>query len=222
MNRRCITAIAVWRPWGATLLAAFAAIAVFALPGITSWMQYNRTLVGHGELWRLVTSHWTHWTGEHLLWDVGAFCVLLFLALRISRRRTLTILAAASILIPLIVMICLPDMEHYRGLSGLDSALYVFVACIFLKRAHREKDKVGYVLLLGLVLGFGAKIAFEIVTGQTLFVQSMGAGITGVPLAHLIGACIGLTGSIDKRCNSRSMSGTPELRNFVDNVNSNR
>jgi hypothetical protein len=40
--------------------------------------------------------------------------------------------------------------------------------------------------------GFAAKVAFEMVTGGTLFVDSTAAGMTPVPLAHIVGGLVGL------------------------------
>ena len=42
------------------------------------------------------------------------------------------------------------------------------------------------------VAGFVLKVSFELVTGATLFVETLGAGTVGVPLVHLAGVVVGL------------------------------
>ena len=184
------------RPWGAALLAAAVAAALFMIPGTAAFLQYDRSLIANGEMWRLLTSHWAHWNYDHLFWDVTAFFLLSAFAFSISRLRTAALILLSSSLIPLAVWIWLPNMNYYRGLSGIDSALYLFVACCWMKQAKRSGDAFRFILLLTLIAGFSAKVIFEIATGKTLFVQSMGKGVIAVTLAHIAGAAAGVLMSL--------------------------
>jgi len=38
---------------------------------------------------------------------------------------------------------------------------------------------------------FVLKVSFELATGDTIFVKSLGSGTVGVPLAHVVGAAVG-------------------------------
>ena len=84
------------------------------------------------------------------------------------------------------------DMVHYRGLSGLDSALFAFVAVSFLREQRRGGDKPACLVTGGFLIGFILKVVFELATGRTLFVTRMGVDVVGVPLAHIIGAAVGI------------------------------
>ena len=192
MNPTSATSAPTWHPWGVALAAAFAAGLASVLPGMASLLQYDRGLIAHGEVWRLLTSHWTHWNGQHLGWDLVAFCVLLLFSMRINRSRTVMVVLAASVLIPAAVWLFLPGMNCYRGLSGLGSALLTFVGLSAMKASRARRDLSTHRLVLLTLIGFAMKIAFELITGRTLFVQSMGPGIVGVPLAHLVGGAVGL------------------------------
>src|SRR6266436_3840904 len=62
-------------PTASLVLVAFA-IVVSLIPGIAPWLQYDRVAVAHGEFWRLFTSHFVHWSQEHLFWDALALGAL--------------------------------------------------------------------------------------------------------------------------------------------------
>ena len=199
MRVRATVATTAWRPWGATLLAVAGTLLVFALPGAHTLLQYDRVLVAQGEWWRLLTSHWVHWTGNHLFWDLLAFAALSLAALRIARARACGTLLGASVLIPGSIWLFHPGMVYYRGLSGLASALYVFVAMELLARARSDRDRFTALALWGLLVAFAAKVAYEVLTGDTLFAQPMGANVSGVPLAHLVGGTVGAVFSVAGR-----------------------
>jgi hypothetical protein len=64
------------RPPRAALGLAALAVAIYAVPGATAGLEYDRAAIAGGQLWRLLTGHWTHWAVDHLLWDVVAFAAL--------------------------------------------------------------------------------------------------------------------------------------------------
>jgi multisubunit Na+/H+ antiporter MnhF subunit len=110
---------------------------------------------------------------------------------RINRRKFLACLALSAASISAAIWWLLPAVNCYRGLSGIDSALFTLVAVNMLRQARRDRDLVlAAILALGL-LGFIAKLAYEIATGTTLFVNSSAAGFVPLPLVHAVGGSIG-------------------------------
>ena len=180
-----------WHPWGVTLLVVAIALLAAGIPGASSGLQYDRSLIGQGQWWRLVTSHWVHWTPDHLTWDLLAFAALTAAAIRLSRGRALATVALASCLIPVCIWVFNPELVRYRGLSGLASALYVLVVLEVWGRIPRGESRGKGVVAWLLLVGFAAKVVYELVSGNTLFVESMGEGIRAVPLAHGVGGAIG-------------------------------
>ena len=153
----------------------------------------QRLELARGELlgapWRLASAHLVHYSFQHWLMDALAFLVLALACGTRAPRRTLATLALAAPAISLAVLAFLPDLERYRGLSGLDSAL--FGLCLGLElRASRSPR----ILLAGAL--FLAKLAFELASGQALFVDGAALGFTPVPLAHALGALVGLASSL--------------------------
>jgi rhomboid family GlyGly-CTERM serine protease len=172
--------------WTAGL--AGAALAVYGLGTATqSLLQYERAALLDGALWRLLTQHWTHWSPDHLAWDVAVFAALGAVCELRDRRRFLLGVGLAAPLISLGLLLAAPSLATCRGLSGIDSALFAVVAADWAGRGGHWRA-LG---LLAMVLFLG-KCVVESVTGMTLFVNATAASMVPVPLAHLIGFLCGL------------------------------
>lgn len=191
------------------LLLGLPALLPWLRRGATPWLEYDRQRIAGGEAWRIVTCHWTHWTADHLLWDLGVFVLLAALCWRLGRVRTAAALAASALLIPLALWRLEPGFDRYRGLSGLDSALFVLLAVALIRRERSTGRGGAVALLAGLLVAFAAKLAFEAVTGGTLFVDGSGAFVP-VPLAHLAGGVCGAVAAALPRYRPRDAS--PEVR----------
>ncbi len=183
-----------------TVTLAAIALAAHVLPGATEALQFDRSAFARGEWWRWVTAHVTHFDANHLGWDVGALLVLGAMVERESRARSLAAVALAALTITPAVWLWAPQFETYRGLSGLDSALFGLLAGNLFQRAERVPRVVGAFALVG----FGAKCAFELATGVTVF--AAGDSYAPVPLAHLIGLLAGGSAGILPTLSSRPAS----------------
>ena len=183
--------VAVGRRYGASLLLVILALLVFVSTTATEHLQYDRNATQMGEFWRLITSHWTHWSLDHLLWDVFAFAVLAGLCERAGRTRLLACIIASALSISLGVMVIRPDMPLYRGLSGIDSALFTLVALEMVKRSLIDGDRQRVSIVVACLVAFMLKVVFELLTGTTVFVDSAQSGMVPLPLAHVIGAGVG-------------------------------
>ncbi len=177
----------------ASLLLGAAAVAIYFLPGVSPFLQYDRSAMAAGEVWRTVTCHFTHWSFDHLAWDAGALVVLGLLCEAPYRRAFAACMGLSAVLVPLAVWTFIPEMETYRGLSGIDSALFVLLAVSILGESLVERRRAWAAGSALVLVAFAGKIAFECLSGATLFVDSAATSMTPVPLAHLVG---GLTGAI--------------------------
>ena len=186
------TSYAVRRIPGASLLIAAAALCVYLASPLSEWLQYDRTAIAAGEIWRFITCHLAHWSFDHLLWDGMALVALGMLCEVEHRRMFLWCVGISALLIPATLWIFVPDLGLYRGLSGIDSAVFALLAMTIL-REYAAARRWGGVIVVGFVtLGFLGKTGFELVTGDTLFVDSAAAGMVPIPLVHVVGALVGL------------------------------
>lgn len=174
------------------LSLSFGAIAlfVFAQNGWTEALELSRTALARGELWRLLTGHLTHFTADHLKWDLVVFVALGSLVELRNRRHFLSCVVGGALLISLGVLWLQPQFACYRGLSGVDSALFGYLA-MDIWTLSRADGRLWSAIVAGLAMAsFVAKVVFELCTGRTFFVENT-AGFAPVPLAHLIGAIVG-------------------------------
>ena len=186
-----------WRAWaaaakrliGATLPLSILTLILWTVPAAAEQLQFDHSRVVTGEWWRIVTCHFTHWSTGHLVWDLAAFVLLGRLCGWRSPKRLLTCLGTAAVAIPLVVGLCQPGML-YRGLSGLDSALFTLLAAWLLRQNTEDCEWRGIVLPAITLLAFAGKITYESLSGNAIFVS--GADMVPVPLAHLAGAGVGL------------------------------
>lgn len=181
-------------PW---MTAAFGAavLLAFVFPGIPEMLQYDRSALAEGEWWRSLTGHLTHWNGDHLFWDLSVFVILGTLCERASRRIFGAAVAASALLIPLAVWMFHPGMELYRGLSGIDSALYLTAGVCLLRERGSARGVPGLFVMAVVLTAFCFKIGYEFFTGLTVFVADQ-TGFVPVPVAHLAGAAAGAAAAL--------------------------
>ncbi|HEV7427205.1 MAG TPA: rhomboid family intramembrane serine protease [Thermoanaerobaculia bacterium] len=170
-----------------TLLAVAAAL----LPG--SWLELQRG----GAVWRIATCHFTHFTYEQLVWDALVFLLLGIASARRDYEAFRTTLLASVVIVPLAVL-AFSNVTTYRGLSGIDSALFGLLLATDWRRNW-------IVALCG--VAFAAKMIFELTTGATVFVHS--DVFTVVPVAHIAGALVGV--AIGSICGQRRADVTVPL-----------
>ena len=158
------------------LLAALGALVAIggALPGDD--VEWRRDALAQGELWRLWTGQFCHWSPLHLAGNLAALAAL---AVVIGRpaRRWLAALPVAAPLLSLFLLVAAPALESYRGLSGLVGVLVVGAVL----------TGGGPGRLLG--LAYLGKLAFDIATGGGSALLPAGIAVTWQ--AHLGGLLIG-------------------------------
>ncbi len=166
---------------------ALVVVIIQCLPAMGEALQWRRSAALPISAITTLTGHLTHWTWDHLLWDVIAFIGLGFAAIQINPGRFIACLLLAAILIPIEITLFLPQFETYRGLSGIDSALFgLLIAGLW------QLSKKGRLLAALGFAGFLGKTVFELMTGDTLFVARETTDFTPVTSAHLVGLVCGI------------------------------
>jgi hypothetical protein len=100
--------------------------------------------------------------------------------------------AVSALLISLVLWFALPHMATYRGLSGIDSALFALLTTRIAGQSVADKNWLNLSVVSVVGIGFAAKVGFEVLSGTTLFVDSAAAGLIPVPLAHVVGGLVGM------------------------------
>lgn len=170
--------------WPAAIVVGIAvlSVAVQCSPSAQSFLEFDRTGIGAGQWWRLLTGNFVHYDWLHLAANVGAFAVLGWLGV-IRSHRVLLIVPLSAIAVGMGIYIWAGGTATYRGISGVDCAL---LAWLLVTMAAQERDRKAAVWISVLLL-MGAKSMWEAATGQVLLPTSAPKGVEVVNITHLIG-----------------------------------
>lgn len=156
------------------------ALLVLLFQLVPDFVQYDRQ--APFEFWRFYTSHFVHWDLNHLLWDLLLFIVLAYMLIKEDYQLFKLNLFIAPWVISLVLFITQPNMLYYRGISGLDAALFTSLACLWIKKGNNTFRIIGIIQLVLL----SAKIIFEFISHEAVFASSQTFVV--MPWAHLAGA----------------------------------
>lgn len=180
--------------WTLGLAAIMTVVNLGLLPGappaferLVELLQFDRGAILDGQLWRLLTGSFVHWSREHFLLDVGAFAMVGMLYEHRLGRRYPWLLLFCGLAVGLGLLAFVPGMSLYRGLSGVDSGQFAAAVCAeaWLARSDRRR----WLWLAPAAAVFLLKIASECATGRMFFgTESLGNIGEPVPLAHAAGA----------------------------------
>lgn len=172
-----------------TLFVVCFALFIQLVPSVGSSFEWGWSHVDSLFDYKLITCHAVHWSWNHLVWDLLMFSVLGAICESTNRVRFIVYLIVSSIVIPIFVFACHPELSTYRGLSGVDSGLFALVAIDGILTSRTKNDHQGLVVFSVCLLCLIAKIALEIAVGGNLFVRD--SSFIPVPIAHLVGATTG-------------------------------
>lgn len=171
-----------------TLLVVTAAVIVHACPGLGQVLVYDRSAIANGELWRLVTGQWVHFSMRHLLYDSLAFGIAGWMIEWRTYPNFGWLCGIAPLVIGMGLFLSEPHLEIYGGLSGVATAAVVFLALWGLE----ERGAWRWICLIALVATVG-KILFESLTGHFVFLKQEDHSIILAPASHICGALTALT-----------------------------
>lgn len=171
--------------WDTLRFLLFSLAVLGALHYSQFWLSqdfyYRRDAIYQGELWRLISAHFVHINGVHLLlnWLGWCFALLLFPAF-LNWRLSGPCLLASSVGISLGLYLFFPNIQWYCGFSGVLHSLLVVASLLC-----RPRRLGGLILLL-----LSLKMIYE-VTGGSL--SGMLTETIESPLyeAHWLGYALG-------------------------------
>jgi rhomboid family GlyGly-CTERM serine protease len=173
-----------------TITVSLLALLIHFVPALNEFFQLDFDAVAGGQVWRIWTGHLSHFDSQHLFWDLLMFIGLSGACEKCAPRQ----IAAAVLLmggaISMTVRLFCPEVAFYRGLSGIDTGLFVWFAGMQLFDALDQRDATGGLLWAAPFLALIGKLVYEAATGQTLFVDS--DGFAPLVEAHLAGVAIGM------------------------------
>jgi rhomboid family GlyGly-CTERM serine protease len=172
----------------APLWLAAVALLLWCSPALTAWCQWDRA--EPWQLWRWLLGHFTHWSWDHLAWDLAVFVGLGIACARRSRSGWLACVLVSALAISGAVALWCPHLATYRGLSGIDCALFGWLVVELFGEAIANENRRRRWMVLSMVLAFSLKTAFELSNNGTVFVSN--GTFVPVPLAHIVGFVTGI------------------------------
>ncbi len=170
-----------------TMITSALVVALALMPAAAQGLQLEREAVVRGEWWRLLTAHFVHFGPQNLGMNLLAFAALAAWCERLGRLRLVCTILISSLATSVSVFCLQPDWEIYRGLSGVDSALF---GVLFFTMAREARGWMRALVAAPAVVFLG-KVLFEFFSGRALFVDAAAESFQPVPLAHLCGVLVG-------------------------------
>lgn len=179
-------------PWITACLVA-TALAAQWLPGAADLLPYDRDAVARGELWRIITGHFIHYSWAHLANSLLALLPAAWLVESRRRSDVLPIAASASIAIGVVLFLGEPHIAEYRGASGIGLTFLVYAGLCGL-HGDRRWRMVCQVLLAAVLVKLLAEAAgWELRNWQT------DEGFVPVLSSHVVGAAVGTAAYLWRR-----------------------
>lgn len=146
-------------------------------------LVYDRDLILSGELWRIVTGNWVHFSKSHFAYDLLAFGLAGSLIELRGHRGFGWFCFLSPVLICFSVFLTQPQLQIFGGLSGIATGAMVLLSL----HGLRERTAWRWICLLAL-LAIAVKTGLEFATGQMGFAGSDAVVIRAVPESHVAGA----------------------------------
>jgi len=172
-----------------TLSIALAAVLAFLIPSASGWLELDTTSNLLLQLPQVIGCHLLHWSFDHISWDLFMFVLVGMICERRNKSAYAIVLLLSAISIPLLVAASVPSVDCYRGLSGIDTALFGYAALLLIDESTKEQNWQSAWIYGLLYVGMLGKIGYELTFGGTIFASS--DSFSPVPMAHIVGAVIG-------------------------------
>lgn len=168
-----------------TLTCASVALIAYVWPDFSESLVYERSAILEGDVWRLVTAVFVHFSLSHMFWDMLVFAAA-GLTVEASGYRGFTFVCGFAAIVPgIYLLLTSPEITRYGGLSGLATGAVAYLCLCEMGGAGR--GRIPWLVILALVC---MKIAVESVFHVSIFVVSKNIAIYVLPSVHAIG-CAG-------------------------------
>jgi rhomboid family GlyGly-CTERM serine protease len=166
-------------------------------------LEYDRSAILQGQLWRVFTGNFVHLGWGHLLEDMAGY-VLLCLLLEdvLPRWRCPLLVLIGSFGVGVGILLGDPGLQWYLGVSGALNTLWIAGAMLLMRR----QDWIGWVLAVFLTF----KLIYEQLQGPLPW----SVATTGGPIAvdsHLYGAFTGVIVGLVMVSRKRRIGQMPSL-----------
>lgn len=166
-----------------TLLLIGAAATVALFPSWQSRLVYDRPAILSGEIWRMFTGHWVHFSTSHLVYDSLALGVAGWIIETQKLPNFGWLCLLAPWLISGVLLVIEPQMAWFGGLSALATTAVVYLVLFGLRGTGLWQWAC-----LSALVGMVGKTIFEIATGNMIFATTVNDSAVVCTASHIAGA----------------------------------
>ncbi len=164
-------------------------------------LVYDRPAITGGEWWRIVTTHWVHYSRSHLFWNLAVLIPAGMWVERLLPVRTRLLYLVAPTIIGGVLYLTEPALQRYAGLSGISTSMLAFLALAQLRSSEIDRWFWRAVLVL-----IGLKIGAEATLASQVFGHVADPAARAIALSHLAGVASAAATSSARRRRPRSSS----------------
>ena len=170
------------------VIVGIAAVLAFGGESAREWLRFDRSAIGDGDYWRLVSGHLVHLGWSHLALNAAGLVLVWFLVGSSLAPRDWAVVILLSIAaIDLGFWLLNPELGWYVGLSGLLHGMLAAGLAVSCRQPNVETVALAVIL--------AAKLVFEQVSGPLPGSETSSGGPVIVD-AHLYGAIGGICGAM--------------------------
>ncbi|MDQ6954017.1 MAG: rhombosortase [Mariprofundaceae bacterium] len=153
-------------------------------PDVFSLFVFDRSAIEHGELWRIFSCHFAHFSPLHLIYNLLVFSIAAAIIEINSHRKLIWLYIWLSIVISCSLFIIKPDMVYYAGLSGVSCGILYYCALMGLQSDERWQN-----ISLIIIVIIPAKLLFEVISDGSAL-PYLGASFVPMHSSHIIGCSV--------------------------------
>lgn len=174
-----------------TASVACAALIVYGWPHLAELLVYDRQAILRGEVWRLFTAPFVHFSWSHICWDLLVYGAAGWVIETAGYRRYRLVCSLAAVIPGPVFLLASPELARYGGLSGLATGAVTFL-CLC-KTRGTDRNRTLWIALLALM---GVKTTVEAITGTPIFVSAGNLQFRVLPAVHAFGCAAALAAFI--------------------------
>jgi rhomboid family GlyGly-CTERM serine protease len=154
-------------------------------PELSSLLIFDRSAVVRGEVWRILTCHFVHFSSTHLAYNLFTFG----LAGYVIEKKNYPHFGRLCLWLALAISIALftlkPNMNYYGGLSGIACGALYYCALMGIKESRPWKT-----ICFLIVLFLPIKIAVEIYINVSVLPHWEHQSFVPMQTSHIVGCMV--------------------------------
>ena len=198
-----------------SLVIILASLLSSIFPELASIFIFDRSAIFRGEIWRIFTCHFVHFSNTHLAYNIFAFGIVGYIIEKKKYPNFCLLYFCLAFSISISLFVLKPNMLFFGGLSGIVCGALYYCALMGIKESQTLK-RISFLIVTFLPI----KIAAEIYTNASILPYWEHQSFIPMQTSHIIGCLVAalfyLSKNIRKNAltnNFMHMTGDHELVN---------